>query len=155
MRFGHSPIVTVYRYHILVCPGSDPSSAQPQSDMAESPSIAELNEMAQRANEVVRRLEEYRRLYAPENDRRCDGSTSLDDHRGPKRPWEDAPEAQQSGSPESPFRRQQTTAEQDMEIIRSKRATTAAGGSSTAGQPKSKYRKRSVRRFFFYRALGG
>jgi hypothetical protein len=38
----------------------------------------------------------------------------------------------------------QTTAEQDMEIIRTKRATSAAGGPAATGQPKSKYRKRSV-----------
>jgi len=31
-----------------------------------------------------------------------------------------------------------------MEIIRTKRATSAAGANSSAGQPKSKYRKRSV-----------
>lgn len=39
----------------------------------------------------------------------------------------------------------QSTAEQDMEIIRSKRATSTGGGAP--GQPKSKYRKRSVSRF--------
>jgi hypothetical protein len=32
-----------------------------------------------------------------------------------------------------------------MEIIRSKRATSTAGGGGAPGQPKSKYRKRSVR----------
>ncbi|KAJ3849397.1 hypothetical protein EV368DRAFT_14832, partial [Lentinula lateritia] len=37
----------------------------------------------------------------------------------------------------------QTTAEQDMELIRSKRATTTAGSSASSGQLKSKYRKRS------------
>ncbi|KAE9405217.1 GATA-domain-containing protein, partial [Gymnopus androsaceus JB14] len=37
----------------------------------------------------------------------------------------------------------QTTAEQDMELIRSKRATTTAGATTASGQPKSKYRKRS------------
>src|ERR1700735_1259024 len=31
-----------------------------------------------------------------------------------------------------------------MEIIRTKRATSAAGGPTAVGQPKSKYRKRSV-----------
>lgn len=31
-----------------------------------------------------------------------------------------------------------------MEIIRTKRATSAAGGTTATGQPKSKYRKRSV-----------
>ena len=41
----------------------------------------------------------------------------------------------------------QTTAEQDMEIIRTKRATSAAGGPAATGQPKSKYRKRSVSMF--------
>ncbi len=35
-------------------------------------------------------------------------------------------------------------AEQDMELIRTKRATSTAGGTASAGQPKSKYRKRSV-----------
>ncbi|EEB87005.1 hypothetical protein MPER_15845, partial [Moniliophthora perniciosa FA553] len=37
----------------------------------------------------------------------------------------------------------QSTAEQDMELIRTKRATTTAGASSNTSQPKSKYRKRS------------
>lgn len=41
----------------------------------------------------------------------------------------------------------QTTAEQDMEIIRTKRATSSSGGGTTTGQPKSKYRKRSVSLF--------
>lgn len=40
----------------------------------------------------------------------------------------------------------QSTAEQDMEIIRNKRATSTAGANNTAGQAKSKYRKRSVSR---------
>ncbi|KAF8959491.1 GATA zinc finger-domain-containing protein, partial [Flammula alnicola] len=37
----------------------------------------------------------------------------------------------------------QSTAEQDMELIRTKRATSSAGTNGPAGQPKSKYRKRS------------
>jgi hypothetical protein len=49
--------------------------------------------------------------------------------------------------PESPLASSaatgQTTAEQDMELIRSKRATTTAGAAAATGQPKSKYRKRS------------
>ncbi len=39
---------------------------------------------------------------------------------------------------------QQTTAEQDMELIRIKRATSTAAANGTTGQTKSKYRKRSV-----------
>ncbi|KAF9267992.1 GATA-domain-containing protein, partial [Marasmius fiardii PR-910] len=38
----------------------------------------------------------------------------------------------------------QSTAEQDMELIRTKRATTTAGAVANTGQPKSKYRKRSA-----------
>ncbi|KAJ8503403.1 hypothetical protein ONZ45_g10896 [Pleurotus djamor] len=38
---------------------------------------------------------------------------------------------------------EQSTAEKDMEIIRTKRATSTAGGNASSGQPKSKYRKRS------------
>ena len=45
---------------------------------------------------------------------------------------------------ESTADKAQTTAEQDMELIRTKRASSTAGGSGVAGQPKSKYRKRSV-----------
>lgn len=42
----------------------------------------------------------------------------------------------------------QSTAEQDMELIRNKRATSTAGAAATTGQPKSKYRKRSVSLYF-------
>ncbi|KAJ6507975.1 hypothetical protein C8R47DRAFT_1100181 [Mycena vitilis] len=50
-----------------------------------------------------------------------------------------------SGSGSSGGGPPQTTAEQDMELIRTKRASTTAGGAGgvSAGQPKSKYRKRS------------
>lgn len=41
-------------------------------------------------------------------------------------------------------------AEQDMEIIRSKRASSNAAGAAASGQPKSKYRKRSVSSFSFF-----
>ena len=98
----------------------------------------ELAEMKRRAAEVVRLLEEYRRL-SPE----LDTKPSISHDRPPKRPWEDV---DQGASPvDRNIKSEQTTAEQDMEIIRTKRATsTAAGASSGAGQTKSKYRKRSV-----------
>ncbi|KAF8896119.1 hypothetical protein BD779DRAFT_562732 [Infundibulicybe gibba] len=114
------------------------------------PSPEELADMAQRANQVIRLLEEYRRLNLPENERSKIDRMASDDHRPPKRPWEDM--SQEGGVQEgAPLPEQysttgdkaQSTAEQDMEIIRTKRATSAAGGSGTAGQPKSKYRKRS------------
>ena len=101
----------------------------------------ELTEMKQRAAQVVRLLEEYRRL-SPE----LDIKPSLPHERPPKRPWEDVDQEDHTGRGTSPITKtEQTTAEQDMEIIRTKRATsTAAGVSAGTGQPKSKYRKRSV-----------
>src|ERR1700722_4257525 len=44
----------------------------------------------------------------------------------------------------------QSTAEQDMELIRTKRASSTAGSGAASGLPKSKYRKRSVRNLYFY-----
>jgi hypothetical protein len=116
--------------------------------------------MARKAAEVVHLLEQLKRMVAAEteaskeNDRNASalaaGSSSAsvtdDPYRPPKRPWE---EMEPGGSSSDPLTTKEgqgraghapTTAEQDMEIIRSKRASTAAA----AGQPKSKYRKRSV-----------
>lgn len=49
--------------------------------------------MTQRATQVVRLLEEFRRINLPEVERaKLDSAASLnsaDDHRPPKRPWED------------------------------------------------------------------
>ncbi|KAF8071798.1 hypothetical protein FPV67DRAFT_1747001 [Lyophyllum atratum] len=113
--------------------------------------------MSQRAVEVVRLLEEYRRLNLPESERVKMDTTAVitppDDHRPPKRPWEDMAQDENADATESasfaeqyptPVDKVQSTAEQDMEIIRTKRATSTAGGVGSAGQPKSKYRKRSV-----------
>lgn len=112
--------------------------------------------MSQRAVEVVRLLEEYRRLNLPESERvKMDNASVItppDDHRPPKRPWEDMEQDENAAAVETvsytePYstieKVTQSTAEQDMEIIRSKRATSTAGASSSTGQPKSKYRKRS------------
>ena len=139
--------------------------------------------MSQRAVQVVRLLEEYRRANFPEVERvKMDTAIAMtppDDHRPPKRPWEDlsqdgnvivaevvasevfptysftwscVPELPSQQYP-TPAEKPQSTAEQDMEIIRSKRATSAAGGTGAAGQPKSKYRKRSVRRILSFRLV--
>ncbi|KAG6862460.1 hypothetical protein C0995_000006 [Termitomyces sp. Mi166 len=123
-----------------------------------SPLPEEMQEMSHRAAEVVRLLEEYRRLNLPESERvKMDSSMAMtppDDHRPPKRPWEDISQDENSTLVESTTfaeqqyptpieNKSQSTAEQDMEIIRTKRATSAAGGSGSSGQPKSKYRKRS------------
>ncbi|KAJ7761937.1 hypothetical protein DFH07DRAFT_1020087 [Mycena maculata] len=82
------------------------------------------------------------------------------DARPPKRPWEDVdgeevdeleeleqpPYPTPTDTKASPPSR--TTAEADMEIIRTKRAATAVAG-TPGGPPKSKYRKRSVSVFIF------
>ncbi|GLB40279.1 putative zinc finger binding to DNA consensus sequence [AT]GATA[AG] [Lyophyllum shimeji] len=132
--------------------------AQMQQSVPEvCPSSQELAEMSHRAVEVVRLLEEYRRLNLPESERaKLDSATVItppDDHRPPKRPWEDMAQGENAPAAESasfaeqqyptPVDKAQSTAEQDMEIIRTKRATSTAGGAGSAGQPKSKYRKRS------------
>ncbi|KAG6857391.1 hypothetical protein H0H87_004753 [Tephrocybe sp. NHM501043] len=133
--------------------------AQLQQSMPDvCPSPNEVAEMSHRAAEVVRLLEEYRRLNLPESERaKMDvvAMTPPDDHRPPKRPWEDMSQEENSGLGDSTSfaeqqyptpvdNKMQTTAEQDMEIIRTKRATSTAGGSGPGGQPKSKYRKRSL-----------
>lgn len=148
--------------------------------------------MSNRANAIVRLVEDLRRMGLSDNDMSPKvegaGTTPVEDGtRLPKkRPWEDMALGDGGGgtngaeggafqevsvscesssyrvcliqknpqystnTPASPSStaeskpHPQTTAEQDMEIIRSKRATSSAGGVSTIGQPKSKYRKRSV-----------
>lgn len=148
----------------------------------------ELVEMAQRAANIVRLLEDLRRVVLPDHvpssaDKNGLGNGHVvngDDYRPPKRPWEEiskeAGESLQSpvevgyschrimcflnnlqrsvskrstnSDKSSPG---QSLAEKDMDLIRSKRASTT--GSSTAGQQKSKYRKRSVSNSRFYTFL--
>jgi len=133
------------------------------------PSPGELEEMSQRALTVVRLLDDLRRMNMPEGVEQqqqqqqpapVQMQESPDDPRPPKRPWEDISQddgaiqiVEQNGFQQDQYStaasgdtKQQTTAEQDMELIRTKRAatTTAQGASGSAGgQPKSKYRKRS------------
>ncbi|KAG6865786.1 hypothetical protein C0991_011778 [Blastosporella zonata] len=109
------------------------------------PSPEELAEMSQRATEVVRLLEEYRRLNLPESERIKMNDVAMsppDDHRPPKRPWEDMSQDENPALAESTSfaeqqyptpvdNKMQTTAEQDMEIIRTKRATSTAGASGS------------------------
>ncbi|PPQ90808.1 hypothetical protein CVT25_012128 [Psilocybe cyanescens] len=137
------------------------------------PPQAELESMLRLAEELIRLLEEAKRANAPEIDQsRMSAPEAMqespDDPRPPKRPWEDisqddAVTNDQNSFPEfhltPPSLKQQyasggdskpqTTAEQDMELIRTKRATTTAGANGPPGQPKSKYRKRSVSRPVF------
>lgn len=129
-----------------------------QSNPNAQPLEHELQEMSERALTVVRLLEELRRLNAPEGDQSREPPSnamhqSPDDPRPPKRPWEDIDDTTQPSSESNNFTEQQqyssvdvkpqSTAEQDMELIRTKRATSTAGSTGPAGQPKSKYRKRS------------
>ncbi|KAI0682554.1 hypothetical protein BC835DRAFT_1298683 [Cytidiella melzeri] len=97
----------------------------------------ELRKMTQFASTVVRLLEELKRITAPEG--HAPQSAFSEDARTPKRPWEDM--SREDDGPGQSEDYLQPTAEQDMEIIRSKRATSS--GANTPGQPKSKYRKRS------------
>ncbi|CCM01506.1 uncharacterized protein FIBRA_03562 [Fibroporia radiculosa] len=124
------------------------------------PSPNELQEMSWRAGTVVRLLEDLRRISSSEDAAPRDAghapvaSNASEEHsRPPKRPWEDmSREEEGNAAPSAPYPDQQpqvsyngvddkSTAEADMEIIRSKRATSTGG--ATPGQPKSKYRKRS------------
>ncbi|TFK40179.1 hypothetical protein BDQ12DRAFT_664683 [Crucibulum laeve] len=133
--------------------------AQIQQSMPNiQPKPEELVEMSHRAAAVVRLLEDFRRANLPETERKmvaetANANASPEESRPPKRPWEDMSQDGGAGVIEptsfteaypATTSGDKTTAEQDMEIIRTKRATSAAGGNSTAGQPKSKYRKRSL-----------
>ncbi|KAI0091129.1 hypothetical protein BDY19DRAFT_933976 [Irpex rosettiformis] len=105
-----------------------------QSQPQYQPPPDDLRKMTHFASTVVRLLEELKRLTSP--DAHVPQSSYSDDARAPKRPWEDMSREEEMPGPSS-----ESTAEQDMEIIRSKRATSS--GANTPGQPKSKYRKRS------------
>ncbi|THH13304.1 hypothetical protein EW146_g6895 [Bondarzewia mesenterica] len=121
------------------------------------PSAAELAEMHHRAALVVRLVEDLRRQCLVESETSNEISNSAaalvapthpppEDHRPPKRPWEDMSSdsaAVAAAAPETGATAEaQSTAEADMELIRTKRATTS-GQNGGPGQPKSKYRKRS------------
>jgi hypothetical protein len=124
--------------------------AQLQQTMPDiCPTQQELADMSHRANEVVRLLGEYKRMNLPESQREKHEThpgviTPPDDHRPPKRPWEDTDQGDTEKEYLAPESDNKTTAEADMEIIRTKRATSTAGTQGTTGQQKSKYRKRSV-----------
>ncbi|KAF8643234.1 hypothetical protein AX16_009123 [Volvariella volvacea WC 439] len=108
------------------------------------PSSNELVEMTRTAHHVVRLVDDYRRAHIPESER--NKMDTSEDHRPPKRPWEDmaGPSAEGSNFQEQyPGAMDKSTAEMDMEIIRQKRASSTAAGAGSSGQPKSKYRKRS------------
>ncbi|KAI3608008.1 gata-type sexual development transcription factor [Moniliophthora roreri] len=116
------------------------------------PQSQEIVAMSAHAHNVVRLLEELRRESMDDEHIKNDSdSASVDDHRPPKRPWEDmAQDGHVEGDSSINYDEYddvsvpgQSTAEQDMELIRTKRATTTAGASSNTSQPKSKYRKRS------------
>ncbi|KAI0367983.1 hypothetical protein BV20DRAFT_1037362 [Pilatotrama ljubarskyi] len=120
------------------------------------PAPPEIEEMNSRASTVMRLLDDLRRLDAGEDISRKESTngtaTPADEHpRPPKRPWEDmardgepSPSANYSDAPghlPRPDEQAQSTAEQDMQIIRNKRQSSAGG--AQPGQQKNKYRKRS------------
>ncbi|KAI0303660.1 hypothetical protein B0F90DRAFT_1707895 [Multifurca ochricompacta] len=117
------------------------AQAQASGTGAQKPSQAEIAEMGQRASVVMRLCEELRRLSLSEGEL-AKGSATVtpthEEHRPPKRPWEDISVDGATGADAEA----QATAEADMALIRTKRATTA-GQNGGPGQPKSKYRKRS------------
>lgn len=176
------------------------------------PNPTELQEMSQKAHQIVRLLEDLKRASESGDSKEIPqeqqqqvnqaisaingmtapsaASSSVEDHRPPKRPWEDM--SQEAGpskmsansSPGGTFNEvcQDTTphlclfsdarewqpfsatsdkplsqsgqsmAEQDMELIRTKRATSgsSAPSSMTAQPSKNKYKKRSVSIYPFY-----
>jgi hypothetical protein len=61
--------------------------------------------MSQRAMQVVRLLEEYRRAHFPQVERvKMDTTVAItppDDHRPPKRPWEDMSQDGNAAAPET------------------------------------------------------
>ncbi|TFY57953.1 hypothetical protein EVJ58_g6710 [Rhodofomes roseus] len=146
--YKHCSILHQFSHHWAQLQTSQPHA---------QPSPQEVAEMTWRANTVMRLLEEVRRLSLPEGAVPRESAPAPaappsvpEDHtRPPKRPWEDmAREENDAPAPNSyPDAQAQfeisdrATAEKDMEIIRSKRATSASA--SAPGQPKSKYRKRS------------
>ncbi|CDO68474.1 hypothetical protein BN946_scf184754.g8 [Trametes cinnabarina] len=121
------------------------------------PTPPEIEDMNNRASIVMRLLDDLRRLDAGEdlsrNESVSGAATPAEEHpRPPKRPWEDmARDGEPSASanysdaaghmPHSIDSQAQSTAEQDMQIIRNKRQSSAAGAQT--GQQKNKYRKRS------------
>lgn len=118
-------------------------AAQAQSQ----PDPDELRNMSYSAALVVRLLDDLRRMSIPPEQRQNLPSNPVpEEPRVPKRPWEDVareddPPTGSTNPPELSEENSQDLAHQDMEIIRSKRATSS--GTSNSGQPKSKYRKRS------------
>ncbi|KAI0775102.1 hypothetical protein BD413DRAFT_471972 [Trametes elegans] len=129
-------------------------AAASQSQLQPAP--MEIEEMNHRASTVMRLLDDLRRLDAGEDITRKETVSVVpppaeEPVRPPKRPWEDMA---QDGEPPSsagyndapghiphPDEQAQSTAEQDMQIIRNKRQSSAGG--AQPGQQKNKYRKRS------------
>ncbi|KAI5892900.1 uncharacterized protein SCHCODRAFT_02627445 [Schizophyllum commune H4-8] len=150
-----------------------------QTVPAFSPGDDELSEMNHRAEEVVRLLGNLRSMSLTESERakvesvsgsgfRGDEGSGFrgppapeshpsyrappaleEQHRVPKRPWEDMDRDSDGGQDElhtdSAADDPRSMAERDMETIRSKRASTTAGNAANVAMPKTKYRKRSKR----------
>ncbi|KAL1724420.1 hypothetical protein EV715DRAFT_285586 [Schizophyllum commune] len=146
-----------------------------QTVPAFSPGEEELSEMNHRAEEVVRLLGSLRSMSLTESERakvesvsgfRGDEQSGFrgppapeshssyrpppaleEQHRVPKRPWEDMDRDSDAGQDElhtdSAADDPRSMAERDMETIRSKRASTTAGNAANVAMPKTKYRKRS------------
>ncbi|KAL1738980.1 hypothetical protein HDZ31DRAFT_86041 [Schizophyllum fasciatum] len=115
------------------------------------PGPEELSQMNRRAEEVVRLLGDLRSMSLTETERaKLESAPSFrapEEHRVPKRPWEDMDRDSDAGQDElhtdSAPEDQRSMAERDMETIRSKRASTTAGNAANISMPKTKYRKRS------------
>ncbi|KAI9439837.1 hypothetical protein H4582DRAFT_1812257 [Lactarius indigo] len=132
--------------NVLYSFASKYAQAQANGTGVQKPSQAEIAEMSQRANLVMRLCEELKRLSLSEGELAKGPAPAVpppEEHRAPKRPWEDISADGAAGTDaEVCDDFAQATAEADMALIRTKRATTA-GQNGGPGQPKSKYRKRS------------
>ncbi|KAI0671846.1 hypothetical protein C8Q78DRAFT_1031131 [Trametes maxima] len=118
-------------------------AATPQAHA--QPGLPEIEEMNWRASIVMRLLDDLRRLDAGEDVTRKENVPVVapppeEPTRPPKRPWEDM--ARDGDPPSAGYSDAQSTAEQDMAIIRNKRQSSTGG--AQPGQQKNKYRKRSV-----------
>ncbi|EPQ52789.1 hypothetical protein GLOTRDRAFT_140412 [Gloeophyllum trabeum ATCC 11539] len=160
----------IIRHCGVLCSFAERYAKLQQSLPRAEPDPSEVSEMAQRAAQVVRLVDTLRRImygaeppspgaHAPHPHAPVHPGPPPVQDRPPKRPWEDMARdenmpgvagpshgpSEGSMEPSGPHVQGppgSTTAEQDMELIRTKRATSSAG-SGMPGQGKSKYRKRS------------
>ncbi|KAM5537247.1 hypothetical protein V8D89_009180 [Ganoderma adspersum] len=165
----HQVIAEILKHCNVLCGFANHYASMTRQQPPMQPGQQEIEEMNFHASTVMRLLEDLRRIEGGEAIPRKEGdypaaagNPADEQVRPPKRPWEDmtrdgeppAPivhydTAGRSSSPPHPHshphphpdEQAQSTAEQDMQIIRNKRQSSTGG--AAPGQQKNKYRKRS------------